>query len=175
MENGNRFLEDVCGLLNIPKIPKKEWDGTTPFDSGVALVKRISGNKEYAICRYDPNKNSKPAIKKDFGMEPFTDIIKIWPIPDYMDTNVDEMDLDEDSKDNMKSLLEEKEEESVQTLVTVEDPLEKLPEWIYENIHNVQEAQAIIRQYGKAKGKISSNEDVLKSKLYDLYLKGVKI
>jgi len=175
MEKGNRFLDDVCKHLNIPKLPKKEWDGTTPFDNGVALIKRVYGNEDYAVCRYDPDKNIKPTVKKDFGTEPFIEILNVWPIPDYMDANVDDMDLDEDSKENMKSLLDEKEEESTQTLVTVEDPLEKLPEWIYENVHNIQEAQAIIRQYGKAKGKISSNEDVLKSKLYDLYVKGVKI
>jgi hypothetical protein len=175
MEKESRFFNNVCKHLNIPRLPKKEWDGTTPFDNGVALIKRIYGNEDYAICGYDPDKNSAPVVKKDFGIEPFIEILSIWPIPDYMDTNIDDMDLDEESKENMKALLEEKEEESVQAIVAVEDPLEKLPEWIYENIHNVQEAQAIIRTYGNAKGKISSNEDVLKSKLYDLYVKGIKI
>ena len=58
--------KDVFTFLNIPKCPKKEWDGKEEFAFRVAVVHRVIGTEEYAVCTFNPSKDEKPRIIKDY-------------------------------------------------------------------------------------------------------------
>lgn len=159
------FQKEVCQYLNVP-MPKKEWDGETSFDKGVALVRCMTGGEVYAACKYDAEKDKKPCISKVFSSEPFNEILKIYPVPAYMDDDIKTMDLkDEDSVDAMKGLLAEK-QEFINKDIVVKPVVEF--EWGYPFINNIQEATAFLRTR-QPKGKISTNAEVLKNKLRVMY------
>ena len=69
--------EKVFPFLNIPKCPKKEWDGKESFAFGVVVVHRTIGTEEYAVCKFDSEKEEKPRIIKDFGHSSFDGIVTI--------------------------------------------------------------------------------------------------
>ena len=54
----------------------------------------------------------------------------------------------------------------------------KLPEWIFDEIHNMSEAQAWLKQYnqrnGIKKGKVPTNEETIKMRLYNIYMSNKK-
>lgn len=155
--------KEVCRYLNIPSIPNKEknkWNGKSSFKRGVALVKRMTSEEDYVCCTYNSETDEDVRVIKDFGRGIFTEIIEVYPIPAYMDDNIGEMDLDEDSKEAVQELIQEKKEMIGEGLKEEES----LPEWGYDFIHDKQEAIAFLRTKQK-KGKISDNEEVLKMKL----------
>lgn len=165
---------EVCQYLNIPSIPKKEWDCKANFKYGVAIVNNVDGRQSYGVVTYNAEKDEKPRIVKIFTMIPFTDIEKVFVVPNYMDTNVEKMDLDEESKKKAEILVKEAKEYEMEGVENdKETKMEDLPEWIFAEINNKEEAQAWVRQYNKInkikKGKVPSNEETLKLRLYAIY------
>ena len=151
----------VCEYLKIPKRPKKEWDGESDFIEGIAVVNRITGEKGYVVCSFDNKKQEKPKVIKDFNDIPFNKILKIYPVPSYLDQETNNVDLDESSKEAAKALVEEQEE-----LVGEKEKgkVDELPEWGYEEIHNKEEAVAFLKSKN-LKGKLPEKEEAIKAKL----------
>ena len=64
---------------------------------------------------------------------------------------------------------------------TVDEAIEnanKLPEWIFPEIQNIEQAQAYLREYnrmnGIKKGKVPTNEETIKMRLYNIYMSNKK-
>ena len=173
------FEKEVITYLNIPSIPKKEWNGKDSFQDGVAVLNLLSGQKAYAVCTFDKETDETPRIKKVFGIEPFSDIENIFIVPSYMDNDTSEVDLDAESKKRAEQLAAEAQElENEGTVDEAVQEADKLPEWIFDEIHNMSEAQAWLKQYnirnGIRKGKIPSNEETIKMRLYNIYMSNRK-
>lgn len=162
-----KFEKEICAMLEIPCCPKKEWDNKTPFERGVALLRDITGTEMYAVCTYNPEIYKKVRITKVFGSIPFSEILSVYPIPAYMEDDITKMDLDESSKEAMEDLLREKAEI---TNKDVEVPNKEIYEWGYSFITNKQEAIAFLKTKN-VRGKIPTNEEVLKAKLKVMFNK----
>lgn len=150
---------EVLNALEIPSIPIKEWDGKNSFKTGVAIVNLITGEKAYAIAKYDKDCDKQPTIKRSFSIEPFDKIEKLFIVPDYMDkSGVEGWDLDDESKAAAKSIINEAESYT-------EEPAENENEYYFDNIHSDEEAIAFIKSYNsrnKIRGKIpTSHENIL--------------
>ena len=144
------FEKEICKFLNIPSIPKKAWDKESPFDKGVAVVTLGFGNKGYAVARFNKEKEQKPNITKVFASEPFFDIEEIFVVPDYMETNIDNADLDDESKKKAKDLAKQAEEiENDGSTDVIETPEN---EYYFDNITNDEEAIAFITAYNQKNG-----------------------
>lgn len=164
------FEKEVLAFLNLPSIPKKEWNGQDAFKNGVAVISLRSGGEAYAVASFDPEKDAKPNIKKVFSMEQFTDIVRVYLVPDYM--NVDDLenaDLDEESKKKAEEIANEaKEIENEGTeLEAPSEQGDKNP-WVFDEIHNLEEAQAWLTAYNtrnKIHGRIPSKEETIKLRL----------
>jgi hypothetical protein len=167
--------KEILEFLNIPSIPKKEWDGQKTFAKGVAIVKTRDGGEAYAACSFNDISKKEPTITKVFGIIQFTSIEKVFVCPDYMANveDIKEMDLDEESKRNAETLLKEAEEIEKEDAVEENDNIENLPEWIFPEISNKQQAEAWLQRYnqknGIKKGKIPQNEETIKLRLYSIY------
>ena len=167
------FEKDVCKFLGIPSIPKKEHDGKSSFQKGVALLELSGAREAYAVASFDADKDKKPNIVKVFGIEPFVSIKQIFVVPTYMTTEdeIKDMDLDEQSKKKVQQVLNEaKEIENEGT--EEENPMKNLPEWIFEEIHSKDEAVAWLRNFqsrNKQKGRIPTTEENIKLRLYSIY------
>jgi hypothetical protein len=169
------YEKEVVAYLNIPSIPKKEWNQQDSFQNGVAVVSLSLGRLAYAVCTFDKDKDREPRIKKVFGIEPFTSIEKIFVVPAYMDNDTSDADLDSESKKRAEQLAEEAKE--LENAGTVDESIEKanlLPEWIFDEIHNREEAMAWLKQYNIRnkikKGKVPTNEETIKMRLYNIYM-----
>lgn len=169
------FEKEVVEYLNIPNIPKKEWNQQDSFQDGVAVVGLSLGRQAYAVCTFNKDEDREPRIKKVFGIEPFTSIEKILVVPAYMDNDTTDADLDAESKKRAEQLAAEAKE--LENAGTVEEAVEKaneLPEWIFDEIHNREEAIAWLKQYNIAnkikKGKVPTNEETIKLRLYNIYM-----
>ena len=92
------FEKEVVTYLNIPSIPKKEWNQTDSFQCGVAVINLSLGRQAYAVCSFDKETDREPRITKVFGVEPFGSIDKVFVVPAYMDNNTVDADLDAESK-----------------------------------------------------------------------------
>lgn len=172
------FEDNVIAYLGLPSIPKKEHDGKSAFDKGVAIIELFDGREAYAVCEYKPNEGqTEPTVTKVFGVEPFIRIKQVFVVPNYM-TNVEEvkdMDLDEESKKKVESLLNEAEElenEGVEETDTI-TPIDKLPEWVFDEISNKEQALAWLKSWNKRngikKGRIPSTDENIKLRLYAIY------
>ena len=165
MDKEKKILE----YLKIPSLPAKKWNGKDSFLQGLAIVRRITGEEDYAICSFNSETDERVRIIKDFGIIPFTEIIDVFTVPDYMNDDISKMNLDEESKDAMKQLLDEKKEivngKVEETIIS--------SEWGYEFIHNKQEAIAYLKSK-QIKGRISNSEEVLKAKLREMFHKEQK-
>ena len=164
------FEKDVIDFLGLPAIPKKEWDGKTSFEKGIAVINLLSREKAYAICSYN-NGDKTPKVCKVFSIEPFTSIEKIFVVPSYMQKieDVDDMDLDEDSKKNARMILSEAEELEGEGLA---DEYETTHEYYFENITNDEEARAFIKSYNKRnkiKGAIPKTHETILMRLSVIY------
>jgi hypothetical protein len=167
------FEKEVIKHLNLPSIPKKEWDGKSSFDKGVAVLKMRDEREAYGICSFDAQTDKSPRIVKVFRIEPFVDIKKVFVVPAYMTTEeeIKDMDLDEQSKKKVQQVLDEaKEIENEGT--KEENPMENLPEWIFEEIHSKDEAVAWLRNFqsrNKQKGRIPTTDENIKLRLFSIY------
>ena len=190
------FEKEVVEYLNIPNIPKKEWNQQDSFQDGVAVVGLSLGRQAYAVCTFNKDEDSEPRIKKVFGIEPFTSIEEIFVVPAYMDNDTSDADLDSESKKRAEQLAEEAKElenagkvdESIEKANLLpewifdeihnrEEAIEdanKLPEWIFPEIHNRDEAMAYLREFNRInrikKGKVPTNEETIKMRLYNIYM-----
>lgn len=165
------YEKEVCNYLRLPSIPKKEWDGKTNFQNGVAVIKTYTEQECYAVASFDNNRDEKPVIKKVFSMEQFKDVVKIFVVPSYMDVeSVENMDLDEESKKRAKELANEAVE--VESEETADDTFSKLPEWVFPEIQNKEQAIAWLASYRRSnniKGRVPENEETVKSCLLSIY------
>lgn len=165
-----KFEKEVIAFLELPSIPKKEWDGKRSFEKGVAVVKLYGDSEAYAIASFDADSDTKPRIVKVFDTEQFKEINKIYVVPNYMDTDLSDSDLDDESKKRAEQIIEEAnafENEGVE-----ENDIDKLPEWIFDEIHNIDEAEAYLRRYNSVnhiKGGIPTTEENIKLRLYSIY------
>jgi hypothetical protein len=169
------FEKEVIAYLNLPSIPRKEWNQIDSFQSGVAVVNMSLGRQAYAVCTFNKDEDKEPRIKKVFGIEPFTGIEKVFVVPSYMDNDTTEVDLDAESKKRAEQLAAEAQElENNGVVDEAVKEADKLPEWIFDEIHNRDEAIAWLKQYnrqnGIKKGKVPTNEETIKMRLYNIYM-----
>ena len=169
------FEKEVCSYLNIPSLPKKEWDGKSSFKNAVATIK-LGGNRlAYAVASYDEAKDDAPRVVKSFMTEPFYGIDKIFVVPSYMDTDVDNMDLDEQSKKAAEDLKKEADELENQGA----DENMEVPEneYCFDHIHNDEEAIAFIEAYNREnniKGAIPKKHESIIARLTVIYAESLK-
>lgn len=167
------FEKEVIKHLNLPSIPKKEWDGKTSFDKGVAVLKMRDEREAYGICSFDAQTDKSPRIVKVFGIEPFVGVDKVFVVPSYMTTEeeIKDMDLDEQSKKKVQQVLDEaKEIENEGT--KEENPMANLPEWIFPEIENKEQAVAWLKNFqsrNKQKGRIPTTDENIKLRLFSIY------
>lgn len=168
MDLSDDHLKQVLLTLQIPSLPKRVWDGESEFNKGVCLVRRMSGIENYAICRFNKEYEAKPRVIKDFSQETFVEVLSCYPIPDYAETDIDNMQFDsDDSKEAMQELLEEKEEEIMKGVNKEE---EVLPEWIFPFINSQSEAIAYLKSKKVRNAHSLKDADAIKSKLYVMYM-----
>lgn len=169
------FEKEVIAYLNIPSIPKKEWNQQDSFQCGVAVINLSLGRQAYAVCSFNKETDKEPRITKVFGVEPFSGIDKVFIVPSYMDNDTTDADLDSESKKRAEQLAAEAKE--LENQGVKEESIEKaneLPEWVFDEIHNRDEAIAWLKQYnrqnGIKKGKVPTNEETIKMRLYNIYM-----
>lgn len=169
------FEKEVCSYLNIPSLPKKEWDGKSSFKNAVATIKLGGSRLAYAVASYDEAKDDAPRVVKSFMTEPFYGIDKIFVVPSYMDTDVDKMDLDEQSKKAAEDLKKEADElENQGADDTMEVPEN---EYCFDHIHNDEEAIAFIEAYNREnniKGAIPKKHESIIARLTVIYAESLK-
>lgn len=164
-----RYEKEIIEYLNLPSLPKKKWDGKSGFRDGVAVLEHPLGGRSYAVATFDPESDKEPRIKKVFGMEPYFDVSDIFVVPSYMNEDVEDFDLDDESKKAAQRLIEEAHELEMES---VEEKKGELPEWVFDHIHNIDEAFAFCRDYRKRnriKGALPKTEETLKAYLYVIY------
>ena len=160
-----RFEKEIITFLDIPSIPKKEWDGKSSFAKGVAVLEMRDGNEAYGVCTFDAdNGGTKPVVVKVFGIEPFVSIKNVFVVPTYMTTEdeIKDMDLDEQSKKKVQQVLDEAKEVENEGVVGDEELEKPKNEYYFDHITNDEEAKAFIRSYNSRnhiKGKIPSTHD----------------
>ena len=166
--------KDVCEYLEIPSIPKKKWDGKSGFKHGVGIVEIGGGNQAYAVVSFNPEKDEECRVVKVFTSEPFTSNLStdnVFVVPDYMDTDVENMDLDEASKAAAQALVNEaKDLENVDTAAAKVEMPEN--EYYFDNIHDDDEAMAFIKSYNqsnKIRGKVPTTHDAIVMRLSVIY------
>ena len=169
------FEKEVCSYLNIPSLPKKEWDGKSSFKNAVATIKLGGSRLAYAVASYDEVKDDAPRVVKSFMTEPFYGIDKIFVVPSYMDTDVDNMDLDEQSKNAAEDLKKEADELENQGA----DENMEVPEneYCFDHIHNDEEAIAFIEAYNREnniKGAIPKKHESIIARLTVIYAESLK-
>lgn len=169
------FEKEVIAYMNVPSIPKKEWNGKDSFQDGIAILNIQNDRQAYAVCTFNKDTDKAPRIKKVFSIEPFKDIDKVFVIPSYMDNSTENADLDAESKKKAEQLAAEARE--LENKGTVEEAIENaenLPEWIFPEIQSLEQAQAYIREYNRInkikKGKVPTTEESTKLRLYNIYM-----
>lgn len=170
-----QFEKEIINYLNLPNIPKRVWDGLSSFQNGVAVVNLSLGRQAYAVCSFNKDEDKEPRINKVFGIEPFTGIEKVFVVPAYMDNDTNDVDLDAESKKRAEQLAAEAQElENEGTVDEAVKEADKLPEWIFPEIQNREQAVAYLREFnrmnGIKKGKIPTNEETIKMRLYNIYM-----
>lgn len=169
------FEKELLKYLNLPSIPKKEWDGKSSYDKGVAIVCLADERKQFAVSKFDKNRDSEPRIVKTFGYEPFVKIERILVVPEYMATaeDIDKMDLDEQSKKKAEEILKEAKEIENEGKDGDDELTNPKNEYYFDNIHNDEEARAFIKSYNETnrikRGKIPSTHEGLIMRLAVIY------
>ena len=174
-----QFETEICDYLSIPSIPKKKWDGKTSFKDGVAVIDNGNGLSSYAVCTFNSDKEPAPRVVKVFSQEPFSSVGDIYVVPSFMNTDVEHMGMDDESKKAAERLISEANELSATSDKEKDeiDEMKSLPEWIFPEVSNKEEAQAWLRNYNttnKLKGRIPENEETLKLRLLNIYSKMAK-
>lgn len=166
------FEQEILAYLSLPSIPKKEWDKESAFDKGVAVVELQTGRKGYAVATFNPEKgDTKPRVTKVFGSEPFGDIKRVYVVPDYMETDMRNADLDEASKKKAEEIINEgneiaNDETETATLPNPEN------EYLFDFIHSDEEAVAYIEAYNKKNrisGRVPQKHDAIVMRLAVIY------
>lgn len=161
-----KYEKEIIEYLNLPSLPKKKWDGKSGFRDGVAVVEHPFGGRSYAVATFDPESDKEPRIKKVFGMEPYFDVSDIFVVPAYMNEDVEDFDLDDESKKAAQRLIEEAHElENEGAEMEVVMPKN---EYFFSNIHNDEEAIAFIKAYNKSnriKTRIPTDHETILMKL----------
>lgn len=164
---------EVCRYLGIPNIPKKKWDGESGFKRGVGVVDLMTGNKAYVSVSFNPEKDKSCRVVKVFINEQFSNVDNdsIFVVPDYMDTDVENMDFDEKSKEAAQALVNEALD--LENADTASSKVE-LPEneYYFDNVHNDEEAQAFIKSYNqsnKIRGKVPTTHEAIVMRLSVIY------
>lgn len=141
-----RFRSHVCKALSIPDIPKKAWDRESSFKQGVAVIDTMFQDS-FAVCTYDKERDAEPRVTRVFDGMQFTKILAIYPVPSYIDNDVEHWDVDEKSKEAARQLISEAEQEE-----EIEQESTKAPEheYFFENITNDDEGAAYIRSYNRS-------------------------
>ena len=164
-----QFKENVCKFLNIPSIPLKEWDGKSSFKDGVAITQLADNVFAYAVCTFDANVDKMPRIVKVFAQETFFGIAKIFVVPAFMNTDVETMDLDEESKKAAERLVQDAKEIEKGDEEKIELPQN---EYSFDHIHNDEEAIAFITAYNKEnniRGAVPTKHDTIVMRLSVIY------
>ena len=166
-----QYEKEVLDFLKIPSIPLKQWDGKSSFKDGVAVLSLMDEREAYAVATFDAESETKPRIKKVFSQVPFNSVGDIFVVPSYMDVdNIDDMDLDNESKEAARRLAEEAEElenDGVEEHTEMPDS-----EWCFDEIHNLDEAIAWIKSYNsrnRIKGRIPKDEETVKLRLLTIW------
>lgn len=160
----------VCKELGIPAIPKKEWDGERSFKVGVAVINLCTeGRQVYGVATFNSDVDKVPRVTKVFTLEPFVGIDKVFVVPDYMDTSIETMDLDDESKKAAQMLIDEANELENDGVKKEELPAN---EYFFDHITNDEEAAAFIKDYNsrnKIKGRVPKTHDGLVMRLSVIY------
>lgn len=165
------FEKEVCEHLRLPAIPKKLWDKETPFDSGVAVVNLRFGNKGYAVARFNPKREKEPTIIKVFGSEPFVSVESVFVVPDYMETNVENADLDDESRKKAEELAAQADDVVDDGVGEIKNDIPDNP-YMFDNITNDEEAIAFIEAYNKKngiKGAVAKKHETILMRLAVIY------
>lgn len=141
------FEQEIIRHLNLPSIPKKEWDGKSGFRYGCAVVNTQTGYEAFAVASFNPEIDKSPRIVKAFGYEQFGEITRVYPVPDYMNTDANSFDIDDESKKNAERLIEEAGEIENEGVEEVKMPDN---EYFFDNITNDEEAAAFISSFNKS-------------------------
>ena len=170
------YENEICAFLRLPSIPKKEWDGKSPFRGCVAIIDTKTGGEAYAVASFNPDNETEPRVTKVFSQEPFTRIKKVFIVPEYMNVdNIKTADLDEESKKRAEELAKEAEE--VEMSGVEEEPNVPENEYFFDHIHNDEEARAYIASYNKTnkiKGRVPKTHDGLVMRLSVIYAESNK-
>lgn len=167
------FEKEVLRYLNIPSIPlKKHEDPKKSFKNGVAVLEMRGGYRAYAVATYDAATDKAPRVKKTFSLEPFSKIVEIFVVPEYMDTEeIENADLDEESRKAAQTLVDEAAEIEADGADTgAKDVPEN--EWCFPEITNLEEAVAWLKSYNKTnkiRGKLPTNEETIKLRLLAIW------
>jgi len=114
-------------------------------------------------------------VVKVFSLEQFKlgnfGIENVFVVPDYMDTDVENMDFDEKSKEAARTLVNEALD--LENSDTAGSKVE-LPknEYYFDNIHDDEEAQAFIKSYNqsnKIRGKVPTTHEAIIMRLSVIY------
>lgn len=165
------FEKEILDFLKIPSIPLKQWDGKSSFKDGVAVLSLMDEREAYAVATFDAESETEPRIKKVFSQVPFNSVGDIFVVPSYMDVdNIENMDLDNESKEAAQRLAEEAEElenEGVEEHTEMPES-----EWCFDEIHNLDEAIAWVKNYNsrnRIKGRIPKDEETVKLRLLTIW------
>lgn len=176
-----KFEQEVCDYLCIPSIPKKEWNKKDSFKKGVAVVRLSVSGAAYAVCTFDNEADTEPRIVKTFASEPFYSLEKIFVVPNYMNASeqdINEMDLDEESKKRAIGLAQEAKELTTNTKENEQyNEMAQLPEWVFPEIETLEQARAWLQNYNsrnKIRGRIPDNEETIKMRLLNIYSQNKK-
>lgn len=170
-----QYEKEVIEYLNLPSLPKKEWDGKSSFGRGVAVIELRGEGEACAVASFDSEKDSAPRIVKVFGCEPFRSVKSVFVVPNYMakDADVDTMDLDEESKKKAKEILKEADEIENDGVADAKSLLPDDKEYYFDNIHNDEEGRAFIEAYNKRnkikKGRIPTSHTGIVMRLAVIY------
>jgi len=174
-----QFEQEVIKALGLPSIPKKEWDGKSSFDKGVAVLKMRDEREAYGVCSFDAQEDKSPRIVKVFGIEPFIGVDKVFVVPSYMtsEEEIKDMDLDEQSKKKVKQVLMEANELENENVSDNDELTKPKNEYYFENITNDEEARAFIQAHNsrnRIKGRIPSTHEGLVMRLAVIYSENIK-
>ncbi len=166
------FEQEILAYLSLPAIPKKEWDKESAFDKGVAVVELQTEREGYAVATFNPERgDTKPRVTKVFGSEPFGEIKRVYVVPDYMETDMRNADLDDASKKKAEEIINEGNE-----IANDETKTDTLPnpqnEYSFDFIHNDEEAIAYIEAYNKKNkisGRVPQKHDAIVMRLAVIY------
>lgn len=166
--------KDIVVYLNLPSIPKKEWDGKASFRRGIAVTTLISGAEAYAVATFDAERDKEPRVIKVFTLEPYTDVRIVAIVPDYMNTDgVGSWDLTPESKKAAEEIINEARELEVDG---VQEERTDMPEheYLYPHVTNDAEAKAFIKawnaQHGAKKARIPKTHEDIITKLTAMWL-----